>query len=87
MEHQAPAPSEPSHPDCTHGHRCARRVRIGILQRVVDDEICWDEVCISFRPRFRENPTFFNQDFWAMLYNSSPAFLDEYLHHPNPKFS
>src|SRR5690606_38070169 len=59
----------------------------GILQRVVDDEICWDEVCISFRPRFRENPEFFNQAFWAMLYNPSRGFLDEFLANPEPKFS
>jgi UDP-MurNAc hydroxylase len=59
----------------------------GILQRAVDGDICWDEVCISFRVRFRENPEYFNQHFWAMLYNSSRAFLDEYLADPAPKYS
>ena len=59
----------------------------GILQRVLDDQICWDEVCISFRVQFRENPEYFNQDFWAMLYNNSRAFLDEYLGNPDPKYS
>lgn len=58
-----------------------------ILQRVIDAEICWDEVVISFRVRFAENPEFFNQDFWAMLYNNTDAFLDEYLSNPDPKFA
>jgi UDP-MurNAc hydroxylase len=58
-----------------------------ILQRVIDGEICWDEVAISFRVRFAENPERFNQDFWAMLYNNTPAFLDEYLGNPEPKFA
>lgn len=59
----------------------------GMLQRVLDDEICWDTVAISFRCRFRENPEFFNQDFWAMLYNPTDAFLSEYLSNPAPKFA
>jgi UDP-MurNAc hydroxylase len=59
----------------------------GILQQVLDDEICWDTVAISFRCRFEENPEFFNQDFWAMLYNPTPAFLDEYLANPDPQYS
>jgi UDP-MurNAc hydroxylase len=58
-----------------------------ILQRVLDGEICWDEVVISFRVRFAENPERFHQDFWAMLYNNTPAFLDEYLNNPAPKFA
>ncbi|MBK8975805.1 MAG: MBL fold metallo-hydrolase [Planctomycetes bacterium] len=58
-----------------------------ILQRAVDGEICWDEVAISFRCRFAENPEGFNQDFWAMLYNPSEAFLSEYLANPEPKFA
>lgn len=59
----------------------------GILQQVIDDEICWDTVAISFRCRFRENPEFFNQDFWAMLYNPRAEFLGEYLANPEPKFA
>lgn len=58
-----------------------------ILQRAVDGEVCWDEVAISFRVRFAENPEFFNRDFWVMLYNPTEAFLDEYLATPSPKFS
>lgn len=58
-----------------------------ILQRAVDDDICWDEVAISFRCRFAENPEFFNQAFWVMLYNSSPTFLDEYLSMREVKYS
>ena len=58
-----------------------------ILQRAVDGEICWDEVAISFRVRFAENPEFFNRDFWVMLYNSSPQFLSAYLADPAPKFA
>jgi UDP-MurNAc hydroxylase len=59
----------------------------GVLQQVLDDAICWDAVAISFRCRFRENPEFFNQDFWAMLYNPTQAFLDEYLANPNPQYA
>lgn len=58
-----------------------------VLQQVLDDEICWDAVAISFRCRFREDPAVFNQDFWAMLYNPSPAFLAEYLSTEDPKFA
>jgi UDP-MurNAc hydroxylase len=58
-----------------------------ILQRAIDGAICWDEVAISFRVHFAENPERFNQDFWAMLYNNTPAFLDEYLGNPEPKFA
>lgn len=58
-----------------------------VLQMVIDDEICWDEVVISFRVRFAENPEFFNQDFWAMLYNNTAAFLDEYLANVEPRFA
>ncbi|MEO0478519.1 MAG: MBL fold metallo-hydrolase [Planctomycetota bacterium] len=62
-------------------------VPTSILQRVLDDEICWDEVVISFRCRFAENPEFFNEDFWAMLYNSTSKFLESYLHQTTPKYS
>ena len=58
-----------------------------MLQQVIDDEICWDEVAISFRCHFAENPEFFNADFWAMLYNSTERFLGEYLANPDPKVS
>ena len=58
-----------------------------VLQQVIDDEICWDTVAISFRCRFEENPEFFNQDFWAMLYNPSDTFLSEYLANPAPKYA
>ena len=59
----------------------------GILQQVIDGAICWDTVAISFRCRFRENPEFFNQAFWAMLYNPTEAFLGEYLANPDPRYS
>ena len=58
-----------------------------VLQQVLDDAICWDEVAISFRVRFEENPEFFNLHFWVMLYNNTKPFLDEFLANPNPKFS
>jgi UDP-MurNAc hydroxylase len=58
-----------------------------ILQQVLDDEICWDEVVISFRCRFAERPERFQQDFWAMLYNNSERFLAGYLADPAPKFA
>ena len=58
-----------------------------VLQEVIDGKICWDEVAISFRVAFEENPEFFNRDFWVMLYNNTRAFLDEFLANPNPKFA
>ena len=58
-----------------------------VLQQAIDGEICWDEVAISFRVRFAENPEFFNRDFWVMLYNNTKPFLDEYLANPDPKYS
>src|SRR5690606_34967699 len=59
----------------------------GILQRALDGGLCWDGVAISFRCRFAENPAFFNQHFWAMLYNPSAEFLGEFLANPAPQFA
>ncbi len=57
-----------------------------LLQRVVDGHLLWDELVLSFRVDFRENPEFFNRDFWVMLYNSEPAFMEPYLADPAPSF-
>jgi len=58
-----------------------------VLQSVLDDRVCWDEVAISFRVAFEENPEFFNRDFWVMLYNNTKPFLTEFLANPSPKFA
>ncbi len=57
-----------------------------LLQQAVDGAISWDELALSFRVRFAENPEFFNQDFWVMLYNNEMEFLAAYLRDPAPKF-
>ncbi|MEQ8768406.1 MAG: MBL fold metallo-hydrolase [Planctomycetota bacterium] len=50
-----------------------------ILQQGIDGTACWDEVFISFRLKLAENPEFFNEPFFAMLYNSGDLFLEDYL--------
>ncbi|MEM7199703.1 MAG: MBL fold metallo-hydrolase [Planctomycetota bacterium] len=57
-----------------------------MLQLAVDGAITWDELALSFRVRFRENPEFFNRDFWVMLYNPDSVFLGPYLADPSPRF-
>ena len=57
-----------------------------LLQQVIDGAVSWDEAVLSFRIRFKENPEFFNRDFWVMLYNSTETFLDAYLADPEPSF-
>lgn len=57
-----------------------------MLQQAIDGEVCWDELAISFRMRFKENPMVFNRDLWVMLYNNEEDFLGAYLADPAPKF-
>jgi len=56
----------------------------GILQRLLDDEIVWDEALISFRLRFAENPEFFNEPFWLMLYAPGESLVREYFELARP---
>lgn len=58
----------------------------GLLHRAIDGDLTFDEVMLSFRVRFAENPEFFNRDFWVMLYNADEEFLASYLADPAPKF-
>ncbi len=55
-----------------------------ILQQLVDGDVSWDEALISFRLWFDENPEFFNEPFWAMLYSPGPEFMQEYLRFDRP---
>ncbi len=51
-----------------------------ILQQGIDKTVCWDEVLFSFRHQMAaENPEFFNEAFFAMLYNSEDLFLGDSL--------
>jgi len=55
-----------------------------ILQQLIDGDVIWDEALISFRIRFAENPEFFNEPFWAMLYSPCPEFMREYIEFDRP---
>lgn len=55
-----------------------------ILQQLIDGDVIWDEALISFRIRFAENPEFFNEPFWAMLYSPGPEFMREYIEFDRP---
>ena len=57
-----------------------------MLQLALDGAVCWDELAISFRMEFKENPMQFNRDLWVMLYNNEEQFLGDYLANPSPKF-
>jgi UDP-MurNAc hydroxylase len=61
-------------------------VPTSMLQHAIDGGVSWDELAISFRMRFKENPEFFNRDFWVMLYNNDEPFLRSYLAEPAPRF-
>lgn len=50
-----------------------------VLQLLVDGAVCWDEALISFRLSFAENPEFFNEAFWTMLYAPGREFMTEYI--------